>query len=95
MSRAAGGRFRNVVIGHALSAISASGEWTLEPIVLFGIQFTLSLIMYGLIGFWYLRPLLAVRPREAAVVPSLLVHAFRVVGGTILAPGAGSRRRPA
>jgi hypothetical protein len=61
---------------------------TMEPIVLFGIQFTLSLAAYLLIAFWYVVPRLSVLPRELALVPLLWVHAFRVVGGSILAPGA-------
>src|SRR2546430_16924101 len=60
----------------------------MEPIVLFGIQFTLSLVAYLLIAFWYIVPRLSVLPRELALVPLLWVHAFRVVGGSILAPGA-------
>src|SRR5438034_2260696 len=60
----------------------------MEAIVLFGIQFTLSLVAYWLIGFWYVAPRLSKLPREAALVPLLWVHAFRIVGGTILAPGA-------
>ena len=60
----------------------------MEPIVLFGIQFTLSLVAYGFIAFWYVAPRLSRLPREAALVPLLWVHAFRIVGGTILAPGA-------
>lgn len=60
----------------------------MEPIVLFGIQFTLSLLAYSLIAAWYVAPRLSRLPRELALVPLLWVHAFRVVGGTILAPGA-------
>src|SRR5438876_5809562 len=60
----------------------------MEPIVLFSIQFTLSLLAYLLIAFWYVVPRLSRLPREVALVPLLWVHAFRVVGGTILAPGA-------
>src|SRR6266498_3252923 len=60
----------------------------MEPIVLFGIQFTLSLVAYALIAFWYVVPRLSKLPLEAALVPLLWVHAFRIVGGTILAPGA-------
>ena len=52
----------------------------MEPIVLFGIQFTLSLVAYLLIAFWYVVPRLSVLPRELALVPLLWVHAFRVVG---------------
>jgi hypothetical protein len=59
-----------------------------DPIVLFSIQFTLSLAAYALIARWYAVPRLARLPRIAALVPLLWVHAFRVVGGTILAPGA-------
>lgn len=60
----------------------------MEPIVLFGIQFTMSLIAYALIAFWYVAPRLPRLPREVALVPLLWIHAFRIVGGTILAPGA-------
>ena len=60
----------------------------MEPIVLFGIQFTLSLVAYALIAFWYVAPRLSRLPREVALVPLLWIHAFRTVGGTILAPGA-------
>ena len=60
----------------------------MEPIVLFGIQFTLSLVAYALIAFWYVAPRLSRLPQQAALVPLLWVHAFRIVGGTILAPGA-------
>jgi hypothetical protein len=60
----------------------------IKPIVLFGIQFTLSLVVYLLIAFWYVSPRLSRLPRELALAPLLWVHAFRIVGGTILAPGA-------
>ena len=60
----------------------------MPPIVLFGIQFTLSLAAYALLGTWYLAPRLSRLPLEAALVPLLWVHAFRIVGGLILAPGA-------
>ena len=57
-------------------------------VVLFGIQFTLSLVAYLFIAFWYVVPRLSRLPLEAALVPLLWVHAFRMVGGTILAPGS-------
>ena len=60
----------------------------MEPIVLFSIQFTLSLVAYLFIGFWYVVPRLSRLPREVALVPLVWVHAFRTIGGTILAPGA-------
>jgi hypothetical protein len=60
----------------------------MQPIVLFGIQFTLSLVAYLFIAVWMAAPRLFRLSREAALAPLLWVHAFRIVGGTILAPGA-------
>ena len=60
----------------------------MEPIVLFSIQFTLSLAAYALIAWWYVAPRLSMLPRDVALVPLVWVHAFRIIGGTILAPGA-------
>jgi hypothetical protein len=59
-----------------------------EPIVLFGAQFTVSLVAYSLIAFWYVAPRLSRLPLELALAPLLWVHVGRIVGGTILAPGA-------
>ena len=60
----------------------------MEPVVIFGIQFTLSLVAYALIAAWYVIPRLSRLPRDVALVPLLWIHAFRIVGGAILAPGA-------
>ncbi len=60
----------------------------MQPIVLFGIQFTLSLVAYALLASWAVTPRLFKLSREEALVPLVWVHAFRIVGGTILAPGA-------
>ena len=60
----------------------------MPPIVLFGIQFTFSLAAYALMAWWYVAPRLSRLPREVALVPLVWIHAFRIVGGTILAPGA-------
>jgi hypothetical protein len=60
----------------------------IDPVALFGIQFTLSLGAYLLLASWYVAPRLSRLPREVALTPLLWVHAFRIVGGTILAPGA-------
>jgi hypothetical protein len=67
----------------------------MEPIVLFGIQFTFFLVAYSLIAWWYGAPRLSRLPREAALVPLIWIHAFRMVGGTILAPGAVDAAVPA
>jgi hypothetical protein len=67
----------------------------MPPIVLFGIQFTFSLAAYALIAWWCVSPRLSRLPREIALVPLVWVHAFRIVGGTILAPGAVDASVPA
>jgi hypothetical protein len=67
----------------------------MPPIVLFGLQFTFSLAAYALIAWWYVSPRLSRIPRELALVPLVWVHAFRIVGGTILAPGAVDASVPA
>jgi hypothetical protein len=67
----------------------------MPPIVLFGIQFTFSLAAYALIAWWYVSPRLSRIPREIALVPLVWVHVFRIVGGTILAPGAVDASVPA
>jgi hypothetical protein len=60
----------------------------MPPIVLFGIQFTFCLAAYALIAWWYGAPRLSRLPRAVALVPLVWIHAFRMVGGTILAPGS-------
>jgi hypothetical protein len=60
----------------------------MPPIVLFAIQFTFCLAAYALIAWWYGAPRLSRLPREVALVPLVWIHAFRMVGGTILAPGS-------
>jgi hypothetical protein len=60
----------------------------IDPLVLFSIQFTLASVAYSLIAWWYVWPRLAKLPLAMALVPLLWVHAFRIVGGAILAPGS-------
>jgi hypothetical protein len=67
----------------------------MAPIVLFGLQFTFFLVAYALVAWWYVMPRLSGLPREVALVPLVWVHAFRMVGGTILAPGAADASVPA
>jgi hypothetical protein len=60
----------------------------IEPIALFGIQFTFGLVAYSLVARWYVAPRLSRLPLELALVPLLWVHVPRIIGGMILAPGA-------
>ena len=66
-----------------------------EPIVLFGLQFTFMLAVYSLVARWYVAPRLSRLRPELALVPLLWVHTFRIVGGSILAPGAVGAGVPA
>ena len=67
----------------------------MEPIVLFSIQFSMSLLVFTLIAIWYVAPRLSKLPKELALIPLVWVHAFRFVGGTIFAPGAADPAVPA
>jgi hypothetical protein len=68
---------------------------SIDPLVLFSIQFTFILIAYALAARWYLWPRIAPLPAAVAVVPLVWVHVFRVVGGTILAPASVGSAVPA
>jgi hypothetical protein len=61
---------------------------SIDPQVLFSIQFTFVLIAYALAARWYVWPRIASLPAALALVPLIWVHVFRIVGGTILAPGS-------
>jgi hypothetical protein len=67
----------------------------MEPIVLFSVQFTMSLLVYTLIAIWYVTPRLSRLPKVMALIPLVWVHAFRFVGGTIFAPGSVDPAVPA
>jgi len=60
----------------------------IEPIILFGIQFTFALIAYALAARWYVVPRLRQLPPAVALVPLVWVHVIRIVGGSILAPAS-------
>jgi len=60
----------------------------MSPFVLFNIQFVFVLIAYVLAAMWYVAPRLSLMSRQAALVPLLWVHVFRIAGGIILAPGS-------
>lgn len=55
--------------------------------VILGLQFTVSALASGLIFFEYVRPRLAKLPFEHAVLPMLLLQAFRFTGFTLLVTG--------
>jgi len=58
----------------------------MDSFQIFGLQFVLSVIVYGLIAKWYVAPRLAVRPLHDALIPLLFPHAFRHLGMVFLVP---------
>jgi hypothetical protein len=58
------------------------------------IQSLFSLIAFSLIARWYVRPRLAVLPRDAAIEPLLWIHVFRYAPLTLYAPGQVDPRIP-
>ena len=61
---------------------------TIDPLLLFSLQFTFALVAYALAASWYVWPRIGLLAPAAALVPLVWVHVFRFVGGSILAPGA-------
>lgn len=62
---------------------------------IFGVQFTLSLIVYSLIAKWYVAPRLAALPLHDALIPLLFLHAFRHMGLVFLVPTVVGSTLPA
>jgi len=61
---------------------------SIDPLVLFSIQFTFALVAYALAARWYMWPRISSLPPVVALVPLVWVHVFRFIGGSILAPGS-------
>lgn len=58
----------------------------MSPPQIFGLQFAMSLVVYGLIARWYVAPRLAALPLPRALTPLLLLHATRYLGMVFLVP---------
>ncbi len=59
----------------------------MDSVTIFWMQIIASTSIFGLIGFWYVRPYLLTLPRYSALIPLLFVHTFRYVGMTLLVTG--------
>jgi len=59
----------------------------MSPTTLMGVQFTLSLVLAGLVAKWYVLPALNARPAPAALAPLFLVHGLRYLPSSAFAPG--------
>ncbi len=62
--------------------------------VILGVQFSMALIAYSLIYFWYVHPRVSKMPFEKALLPMLLVNVFRFAGLTLLVSGQASTSIP-
>lgn len=62
--------------------------------LIFAISFFWSLIVFGLIGKWYVIPHLSLLPCATALTPLLILHSFRHIGMVFLVPGVVSSTLP-
>ncbi len=67
----------------------------MDVLVIFGLQFFLSLVVWGLIAKWLLTPWLETKSPHQALFFLTLPHAFRYVGMVFLVPGVVSQTMPA
>ena len=59
----------------------------MDALAIFGLQFFLSLVVWGLIAKWLLAPWLDNKSQHEALFWLTLPHAFRHVGMVFLVPG--------
>ena len=64
-------------------------------LAIFGLQFFLSLVVWGLIAKWLLTPWLETKSPHQALFFLTLPHAFRYLGMVFLVPGVVSQTMPA
>ena len=65
----------------------------MEAPQLLALQFTLSLLGYAALGFWFVRPWLQTKPRATALAILVVPQTFRFIGVTLLVPGGRGFRR--
>ena len=56
----------------------------MDTLSIFGLQFALSLVVFGLLAKWYVLPWLAQYSTRQALVPLLIPHALRHLGMAFL-----------
>ncbi len=66
----------------------------MNSIEIFWMQILTSVLVFGIIALWYVRPYLTTLSRNSALIPLLFVHAFRYVGMTLLVTGMIDPRLP-
>src|SRR6516162_5855423 len=63
--------------------------------VLFGISVAFGLVVWGIVAWYYIWPVLSERTTHENLRPVLLLHAFRFLGLAFLVPGVVSPELPA
>ena len=66
----------------------------MSPTALFGLQFSFSLVLSGLVARWYLWRRLEAVPLSIGLPPLFLVHALRYLPSSAFAPGQIDPRAP-
>ncbi len=66
----------------------------MDALAIFGLQFVLSLIVWGLIAKWLLAPWLEKKSPHQALFWLTLPHAFRHIGMVFLVPGVVAQTLP-
>ncbi len=67
----------------------------MDTLAIFGLQFVLSLVVWGLIAKWLVAPWLENKSPHDALFWLTLPHAFRYMGMVFLVPGVVARPLPA
>ena len=66
----------------------------MDPFAIFGIQTSFSLLVFGLIAWWYVWPWLKSVERSMAFTTLTFVHALRPIGATVLVASVAGTALP-
>ena len=66
----------------------------MDPFAVFGIQTSFSLLVFGLIAWWYVWPWLKSVERSMAFTTLTFVHALRPIGATVLVASVAGTALP-
>jgi len=59
----------------------------MDNVTIFWMQLLTSIVVFGVVAWWYVWPYLSTLPRNSALIPLLFVHVPRYVGMTLLVAG--------
>lgn len=66
----------------------------MEPFYVLSTQASLSLLIFSILGIWYITPTFSKSPLEKILIPLLWIHAFRYVALALFLPGQVSTDFP-